>query len=77
MIPKLFSRLRVKSHSLRSGESTVFRYACHIQSSRDIQLMQYIIQVAIGNGALEEGQGKALVDESLKQGVQFFVYKFC
>ncbi len=31
-------------------------------------------KVAIGNGALEESQGKALVDESLKQKVQFFVY---
>lgn len=31
-------------------------------------------QVAIGNGALEEKQGKALIDEALKQKVQFFVY---
>jgi uncharacterized protein YbjT (DUF2867 family) len=31
-------------------------------------------QVAIGNAAQEETQGKALVDESLKQNVKFFVY---
>lgn len=31
-------------------------------------------QVAIGNGAQEEPQGKALVDESLKQNVKMFVY---
>ncbi|KAL4737569.1 hypothetical protein BDV11DRAFT_191437 [Aspergillus similis] len=30
-------------------------------------------QVAIGNEALEETQGKALIDESLKQKVKFFV----
>ncbi|KAJ5753990.1 uncharacterized protein N7511_008143 [Penicillium nucicola] len=34
----------------------------------------YSVQVAIGNGALEEAQGKSLVDEALKQNVQFFVY---
>ncbi|KAL5360727.1 nucleoside-diphosphate-sugar epimerase family protein [Aspergillus floccosus] len=34
----------------------------------------YSVQVAIGNGAPEEKQGKGLVDESLKQKVQFFVY---
>jgi uncharacterized protein YbjT (DUF2867 family) len=30
--------------------------------------------VALGNGALEETQGKALVDEAIKQNVKFFVY---
>ncbi|KAF4767462.1 hypothetical protein HAV15_009946 [Penicillium sp. str.  len=34
----------------------------------------YSVQVAIGNGALEESQGKALINESLKENVQFFVY---
>ncbi|KGO51820.1 hypothetical protein PEX2_065400 [Penicillium expansum] len=34
----------------------------------------YSVQVAIGNGALEESQGKALIDESLKEKVRFFVY---
>ncbi|OJJ97434.1 hypothetical protein ASPACDRAFT_1872702 [Aspergillus aculeatus ATCC 16872] len=33
-----------------------------------------IPQVAIGNGSQEEPQGKALVDEALKQNVKFFVY---
>lgn len=32
------------------------------------------MQVAIGNSASEEPQGKALVDESLKQDVKFFIY---
>jgi uncharacterized protein YbjT (DUF2867 family) len=32
------------------------------------------MQVAIGNTTSEEAQGKALVDEALKQKVQFFVY---
>lgn len=30
--------------------------------------------MAIGNAGLEETQGKALVDESLKQNVKFFIY---
>ncbi|RAL14767.1 nucleoside-diphosphate-sugar epimerase family protein [Aspergillus homomorphus CBS 101889] len=34
----------------------------------------FSVQVAIGNGAQEEAQGKALVDEALKQNVKFFVY---
>lgn len=42
--------------------------------SEAILLIRSIIQTAIGNGASEERQGKALVDESLKQKVQFFVY---
>ncbi|OKL60738.1 hypothetical protein UA08_04250 [Talaromyces atroroseus] len=34
----------------------------------------FSVQVAIGNEAQEEPQGKALVDEALKQNVKFFVY---
>lgn len=34
----------------------------------------FSVQVAIGNGALEESQGKAMVDEALKRNVKFFVY---
>ncbi|PYI31358.1 nucleoside-diphosphate-sugar epimerase family protein [Aspergillus indologenus CBS 114.80] len=34
----------------------------------------YSVQIAIGNGPQEEPQGKALVDEALKQNVEFFVY---
>ncbi|KAJ5691941.1 hypothetical protein N7462_001364 [Penicillium macrosclerotiorum] len=34
----------------------------------------FSVQVAIGNGAKEEVQGKALVDEAIKQNVKFFVY---
>ncbi|KAL1845972.1 hypothetical protein Plec18167_009074 [Paecilomyces lecythidis] len=34
----------------------------------------FSVQVAIGNGSGEEPQGKALVDESLKQDVKFFLY---
>ncbi|PGH18436.1 hypothetical protein AJ79_00505 [Helicocarpus griseus UAMH5409] len=34
----------------------------------------FSVQVGIGNGALEEFQGKALIDESIKQKVEFFVY---
>ncbi|KAL4902520.1 hypothetical protein BDW74DRAFT_157958 [Aspergillus multicolor] len=33
----------------------------------------FSVQVAIGNEALEETQGKALIDESLKQKVKYFV----
>ncbi|PWY88905.1 nucleoside-diphosphate-sugar epimerase family protein [Aspergillus sclerotioniger CBS 115572] len=34
----------------------------------------YSVQAAIGNASAEESQGKALIDESLKQDVKFFVY---
>ncbi|PYI04719.1 nucleoside-diphosphate-sugar epimerase family protein [Aspergillus sclerotiicarbonarius CBS 121057] len=34
----------------------------------------YSVQAAIGNASAEESQGKALIDESIKQDVRFFVY---
>ncbi|EYE97078.1 nucleoside-diphosphate-sugar epimerase family protein [Aspergillus ruber CBS 135680] len=34
----------------------------------------FSVQVAIGNSASEEYQGKALIDESLKQNVKYFIY---
>ncbi|KAJ5738820.1 hypothetical protein N7493_001975 [Penicillium malachiteum] len=34
----------------------------------------YSVLVAIGNSSSEEKQGKALIDESLKQNVHYFVY---
>ncbi|KAH8422564.1 uncharacterized protein LDX57_000317 [Aspergillus melleus] len=34
----------------------------------------YSVQTAIGNGAKEEVQGKALVDEAIRQNVKFFVF---
>jgi uncharacterized protein YbjT (DUF2867 family) len=34
----------------------------------------FSVQVAIGNGASEEPQGKSIIDESIKHGVKHFVY---
>ncbi|CAG7960871.1 unnamed protein product [Penicillium olsonii] len=71
-------RLTKLSSNIKLVEGNLDDPAAIFKSAR--QLTQsgmwgvYSVQTAIGNGALEERQGKALVDESLKQKVQFFVY---
>jgi uncharacterized protein YbjT (DUF2867 family) len=72
-------RLAQKSSKIKLVEgnmddpATIFTRARQLTSSEIWGV--YSVQAVMGNGvAAEERQGKALIDESLKQGVKYFVY---
>ncbi|CAG8070479.1 unnamed protein product [Penicillium salamii] len=70
-LTKLSSNIRLVEGNL-DDPAALFKTAQQLTQSAIWGV--YSVQTAIGNGASEERQGKALVDESLKQKVQFFVY---
>ncbi|CAG8397779.1 unnamed protein product [Penicillium salamii] len=70
-LAKLSSNIRLVEGNL-DDPAALFKTAQNLTQSAIWGV--YSVQTAIGNGASEERQGKALVDESLKQKVQFFVY---
>ncbi|CAG8307497.1 unnamed protein product [Penicillium salamii] len=70
-LAKLSSNIRLVEGNL-DDPAALFKTAQNLTQSAIWGV--YSVQTAIGNGASEERQGKALVDESLKQKGQFFVY---
>lgn len=75
MILQVSFEMHKKSQRPLFGVSLVSRYVMiPYPNHRSELLLSIRQQVAIGNGALEETQGNALVDEALKQNVKFFIY---
>ncbi|KAJ5614102.1 hypothetical protein N7528_007756 [Penicillium herquei] len=71
-------KLRDLSSNIKLVEGNLDDPAAIFQNARNVTKSAiwgvYSVQVAIGNSSSEEKQGKALIDESLKQNVQYFVY---
>ncbi|KAJ6032125.1 hypothetical protein N7540_002857 [Penicillium herquei] len=71
-------KLKELSSNIKLVEGNLDDPAALFQNAREVTKSSiwgvYSVQVAIGNSSLEEKQGKALIDESLKQNVQYFVY---
>ncbi|CAL5871855.1 uncharacterized protein PFLUO_LOCUS6109 [Penicillium psychrofluorescens] len=72
-------RLAQKSSKVKLVEGNMDDPAAIFARARQLTSSEiwgvYSVQAVIGNGiAGEERQGKALIDESLKQGVKYFVY---
>ncbi|KAJ5725534.1 uncharacterized protein N7483_006891 [Penicillium malachiteum] len=71
-------KLKELSSNIKLVEGNLDDPAALFQNAREVTKSAiwgvYSVQVAIGNSSLEEKQGKALIDESLKQNVQYFVY---
>ncbi|KAJ5711355.1 hypothetical protein N7488_005511 [Penicillium malachiteum] len=71
-------KLKELSSNIKLVEGNLNDPAAIFQNAREVTKSAiwgvYSVQVAIGNSSSEEKQGKALIDESLKQNVQYFVY---